>query len=308
MRTTIIAIIILILLPFKTINAQGCSDAGFCSMGILKPLSSNSPGFKKQTLSLFFTDGIGDEGTNVFTPAIQYDYRFNEKWEVQTKLTANSVSGNLGDAAGIGDVYLSASYTTPSKSKWLNSFTLGTKFFLNNSNILYNNKPLPMVYQSSLGTIDVLAGFTLTNNRFIFSAGIQLPLTGENDNTFLPEVYNSSDANKYPPSESLNRKSDALLRVGYNFIAKEKLKLNAGFLGIYHLQNDTYRDLSANIDPIEIDGSQGLTLNVTFASRYKLNDKFSFSLSGGFPLVVRDVRPDGLTRSIVITPEINFNF
>lgn len=308
MRSLFICIILLYLLPFKTINGQGCSDAGFCSVGILKPLSSNSPDFKKQSLSLFLTDGIGDESTNVFTPSIQYDYRFNEKWEVQTKLTAHSASGNLGNAAGLGDVYLSASYTAPSKSNWSKSFTLGTKVFLGKSNILHKNKPLPMVYQSSLGTVDILSGLTITNNRFIFSAGLQLPLTGENDNTFLHEVYNSSDANKYPPSDSLNRKSDALLRVSYNFIAKEKWKLNAGFLSIYHLQKDTYRDFNTNTDPIEIDGSQGLTFNVTFALRHKLTDKFSFGLSGGFPLVVRDVRPDGLTRSVVITPEINFNF
>lgn len=296
------------MLSFKKSFAQGCSDAGFCSVGILKPLSSDSLGFKKQTLTLLLTDGLGDEGTNVFTPAIQYDNRINEKWEVQAKVTANYASGNLGDAAGLGDIFLSASYTAPTKSKWSKSFTLGTKLFLNNSNILYENKPLPMVYQSSLGTIDALAGFTVTNLRWLFSAGFQLPLTGENDNTFLPETYNSPDANNYPPSDSLNRKADALLRVGYNIIANEKWKLNAGLLGIYHLQNDTYRDFSISNDAIEIDGSQGLTLNATFALRYQLNDKFAFGLSGGLPLVVRDVRPDGLTRSLVMSPEINFNF
>jgi hypothetical protein len=308
MRYLIVALIILNLISFKQSFAQGCSDAGFCSIGTLKPLSSDTIGLKKQTLSLLLTNGVGDEGTNVFTPAIQYDNRISEKWEVQAKLTANYASGNLGDAVGLGDVFLSATYTMPAKSKWSKSFTLGTKVFLNNSNLLSQSKPLPMVYQSSLGTIDVLAGYTMTNYRWLFSAGIQLPLTGENSNAFLPEAYNSTDADKYPPSDSLNRKADALLRIGYNIIAKEKWKLNAGLLGIYHLQNDTYRDFSLSTDPIEIDGSQGLTLNATFALRYLMNDKFSFGLSGGFPLVVRDVRPDGLTRSIVITPEINFNF
>lgn len=307
MKNVFITLAVLGILSLKS-NAQGCSDAGFCSVGILKPLSTDSLGFKKQTLSLFLTNGIGDEGTNVFTPALQYDNRINEKWEVQAKITANYASGNLGDASGLGDVFLSASYTIPTESKWSKSVTLGTKLFLNNSNILYNSKPLPMVYQSSLGTVDALAGFALTNNRWLFSAGVQLPLTGENDNTFLPQDFNSSDANNYPPSDSLNRKADALLRVGYNIIAKEKWKLNAGLLGIYHLQNDTYRDFGLSNEPIEIDGSQGLTLNATFALRYKLNHKFSFGLSGGLPLIVRDVRPDGLTRSMVITPEINFSF
>lgn len=151
----------------------------------MEPLSSDSLGFKKQTLSAILTNGIGDEGVYVFTPALQYDNRINEKWEIQAKLTADSASGNLGEATGLGDVFLSASYTIPAKSKWSKSFTLGTKVFLNNSNILYESKPLPLVYQSSLGTVDALAGFSMTNYRWLFSAGIQLPLTGENENTFF---------------------------------------------------------------------------------------------------------------------------
>lgn len=69
----------------------------------------------------------------------------------------------------------------------------------------------------------------------------------------MPEDYNSTDAINYPPSDSLNRKGDALVRIGYNIIAAEKWKLNAGLLGIYHLQNDTYRDFGISSNPIEID-------------------------------------------------------
>ena len=60
--------------------------------------------------------------------------------------------------------------------------------------------------------------------------------------------------------------------------------------------------------PIELKGSEGITINGTAAVKYKLNNKFSIALSGGVPFVVRDIRPDGLTRKFVLSPEIIFNF
>jgi hypothetical protein len=288
--------------------AQGCSDAGFCSIGILKPLGIDSASQKKQTISLILTNGVGDEGVSVFTPAIQYENRINEQWEVQSRLTGNYASGNLGNAIGAGDFFLSASYKLKVKSKWSKSVLIGTKISLNSGNILNNKLPLPMVYQSSLGTIDFIGGFSVTNYKWLFSVGFQKPLTGENDNTFLPENYTNEDAKKYPASYHLNRKADALLRVGYIINPNQNWKINAGLLAIYHTENDTYTNKTISNNPIGIKGSQGLTLNATVALKYKLNDKFTFGLTGGSPLIVRDTRPDGLTRSIVLAPELNFNF
>jgi hypothetical protein len=288
--------------------AQGCSDAGFCSIGILKPLGIDSASQKKQTISLILTNGVGDEGVSVFTPAIQYENRINEQWEVQARLTGNYASGNLGNASGAGDLFLSTSYKLKGKSNWSKSVLIGTKISLNSGNILNNKLALPMVYQSSLGTTDLIGGFSVTNYKWLFSVAFQKPLTGENDNTFLPEMYTDEDALKYPSSFHLNRKADALLRIGYSINPNQNWKINAGLLAIYHTENDTYIKEGNSNNPISIKGSQGLTLNATIALKYKLNDKFTLGLTGGSPLVVRDSRPDGLTRSIVLAPELNFNF
>ncbi len=86
----------------------------------------------------------------------------------------------------------------------------------------------------------------------------------------------------------------------------KKWSVTGGLLGIYHLGKDTYIDANTSAAPIPIKGSEGLTLNATAIARYQVSNKFSIGLSGGVPLVVRDVRPDGLTRKFVIAPEIIF--
>ncbi|MGB8193763.1 MAG: hypothetical protein WCF67_17660, partial [Chitinophagaceae bacterium] len=117
-----------------------------------------------------------------------------------------------------------------------------------------------------------------------------------------------SGAGKYPSSNDFNRKGDVLLRSAYNFMLHKKLNVHAGLLAIYHLAEDTYIDANISNSPISIKGSKGTTLNITAAANYALNNKISIGLSGGIPLIVRDVRPDGLTRHFVIAPELIIKF
>ncbi len=289
-------------------TAQGCSDAGFCTIGNLNQHSRETSTQNKQKLTLILSNGIGDENVYVFTPGIQYDQKLNSRWSVEGKITGNYADGNLSNASGFGDLFLSATYSLPKKNNWQTSFLFGTKLPLNNGDIHTANKPLPMQYQSSLGTVDLLAGITIANRKWLVSTAIQQPLTGSNRNTFLPEYWDTDEAAKYSPSNDFNRKGDVLLRTSYSLIAKRKLDLNIGLLGIYHLGNDTYIDGNLSNKPIALIGSEGLTLNFTAAIHYQLNDRLSFGLSGGVPFVVRDVRPDGLTRKFVLSPELSFNF
>ncbi|MFY8127450.1 MAG: hypothetical protein ACOVMM_03670 [Chitinophagaceae bacterium] len=284
---------------------QGCSDAGFCTLGNLNPLHQNK---EKSQLTIGFTNGIGDEGVFVFTPSIKYDYRINKSWEIQAKVTSNYASGNLGSAFGLGDLFLNTTHTFKSKSKWKSSFIIGTKIPLNNSNLKFDNKSLPMQYQSSLGTVDAIAGYTITNSKWLFATAVQIPLTHHNGNQFLPLVFGGSNASKYPPTFNFNRKADVLIRGNYEIASTAKSKFNIGLLGIYHLSNDFYKNLSISNNYIEINGSEGLTLNFTAAASFKLSKKFTLGFLAGTPLVVRDLRPDGLTRSFSINTDLIFNF
>ncbi len=304
MRKTVL--FLMVSLVSKFLIAQGCSDAGFCTMGGIKQSATKT--VTKQKLSLQLTNGIGDEDVYVFTPGIQYDNQLNKNWAIQAKLTTNIASGNLGTIAGLGDVLISGSYTPTTKSKWKSTFILGTKLPLNNGDLRKDNKPYPMQYQSSLGTVDLIAGVSITNDKWFFATAIQQPLTGNNKNTFLPAYWANSEANKYAPSNDFYRKGDVLLRAGYTIVAKKKFNLKASLLGIYHLSKDTYIDGNISNKPIEIAGSDGITLNATFAASYTLSSKFSIAISAGLPFIVRDVRPDGLTRSFSFSPEIIYHF
>ncbi|WP_462254466.1 hypothetical protein [Ferruginibacter sp.] len=307
MNIKVMMIMLALVIFFTKVNAQGCSDAGFCTIGNINHKATDAA-IKKQKLTLILSSGIGDENVFVFTPGIQYDNRLNKNWAIQGKLTGNYADGNLGRATGLGDMFLSATYFLNKKNNWQPSFLLGAKLPLNNGDIRTGNKPLPMQYQSSLGTVDLLAGISLTNKKWLFATAVQQPLSGTNRNTFLPAYWNTAAANKYSPTNTFNRKGDILLRAAYTLIGKDKIDLSIGLLSIYHLGKDTYVNGNISNKPIALNGSEGLTLNGTAALHYRLNNKFSLGLSGGVPFVVRDIRPDGLTRKFVVSPEIVFNF
>ena len=309
MKKSVIAFIILVgtVINLQT-YAQGCSDAGFCTIGSIKPQGAALQNIKKQKLTVILVNGIGDESVYVFTQGIQYDNQLSERWAIQAKITANYASGNLGNAFGLGDAYLSGTYSIKDNSSWKKSILLATKLPLNNSDIREGTRPLPMQYQSSLGTVDIIGGFSITNNKWAFATALQQPLSGRNRNTFLPAYWNTAAALKYAATNDFKRKGDVLLRAGYNVVPNKKLNINLGLLGIYHLGKDSYIDGNISNKPIEIVGSDGLTLNGSAAAWYTVNNKFSIGLTGGVPFVVRDVRPDGLTRKFVIAPEFIFHF
>ena len=309
MRTLVITFICLFFaFASRLIYAQGCSDAGFCTIGSLNPLREDSMKLG-QKISFLFPLGIGDESVFVFTPAVQYDNQLSERWGIQAKVTANYADGNLGRAFGLGDIVLSGMYTIKGKGKWSTSITIGTKLLLNPGNLESEGRPLPMQYQSSLGTIDLITGISFSDNSWQLSMGWQQPVSGENRNNFLPAYWQDTpEAEKYPPSNDFNRKGDVLLRAAYTISLKRKFFLTPGLLAIYHLDEDTYVDPNVSNDPIAIIGSQGLTLNMTLAGLWTVSDRLALGFSAGTPLIFRDVRPDGLTRKIVFAPEFRLKF
>ncbi len=308
MKVIKFALTFVVLIMSHSLFAQGCSDAGFCTIGNLKQNPASAKDETRQKISLFFANGIGDESVYVFTPGIQYDNRLSEQWDIQAKLTANYASGNLGNAFGLGDVFIAGSFSPKTKSSWKSTITIAAKLPLNSGDLKTGNKPLPMQYQSSLGTIDGIVGYTIANQRWKFSAAFQQPFSGRNRNTFLPGYWNTVEADKYIPSNDFKRKADGLLRAGYNFNLSTRLNVTTGLLAIYHFGNDTYINANLSNAPIEIKGSSGLTLNGTAVAGFKVNRKFSIGLTAGVPFVVRDKRPDGLTREFVLSPEFILHF
>lgn len=304
---TFLPILIVLLVATSNATAQGCSDAGFCTIGGLAHQTKTDEKKSANSLRLLLPVGLGDEGVFVVTPGIEYTHVRN-RWQWQGKITGNYASGNLGSAVGAGDVFLSATYSLPAKKALSSAFTLGTKLPLNQGNLKEDGRSLPMQYQSSLGTVDLIVGFAVASARWKWAAGWQQPLSGRNRNNFLPVYWNDAKAAAYPPTNDFNRKGDVLLRTTYAVVNRKSFRLEGGLLGIYHLGEDTYVDFNTSTRPIALAGSQGLTLNLTAAADVQLNQKWSLGFTGGVPLVVRDVRPDGLTRSFVFAPQLTYHF
>ncbi len=300
--------IILLLFHSKDAKAQGCSDAGFCSIGNIKlnPLDIDSVRYQK--INVGVSIGIGDESVIVTTPFIQYENKLNKHWIVQAKITANNASGSLSNTSGLGDVFLTGNYQITSKYKWESNLIGSIKFPLNQSNLSKDGKSLPMQYQSSLGTIDAIIGASITNQNWLFAAAFQQPLSGSNKNEFLPEYWTDESAKKFPPTNSFNRKGDVLGRITYNLKSSSKIKFSGGLLGIIHLGQDTYFNTKVSNNPIKLKGSKGLTLNATLGAWYLINKNIYLGIICGAPLIVREIRPDGLTRSFVFNPEISIKF
>lgn len=282
--------------------AQGCSDAGFCTIDGLKPQGGDST--QKFTNQIKVGAFIGKADHAIFASGayVEFNKQVNEKLGFDLKLTTLAQSGNGISTFGVGDVYANLKY------KISESFTgvAGIKIPLMQANNSLNDLALPMDYQASLGTFDLIVGLGYKVKGLELVAAWQQPLT-QNDNQFFSSLYpEDSELRRFQSTHKFNRKGDVLLRLSYPIKLGDKWKFTPSLLPIYHLGNDSYTD---ELDmKREIEGSEGLTLNGNLYLDYQLNAQNSLQLNTGSPLIVRDARPDGLTRSYIITLEYRFKF
>jgi hypothetical protein len=291
-------------------NAQGCSDAGVCSIHSIKNNTSGNGAKddKNNEIAIGFAFGKGERSTSVYTPYIEYTRSITDQTSVTGKVNFSAVTGELANTSGLGDLFVSVNHAIDSKKKWQKSFVVGLKMALAQADIIEKGIHLPMPYQTSLGTTDLVLGLSYIRKSFGATLALQQPLKKMNGNRFLPADYPVEPlAAKYLPTNFFERKGDALLRFSYNFnLNNSRFSLRPSLLGIYHLGNDSYADM--NKMRIEIEKSRGLTLNGNVFVGYRLNKSSALELSAGAPFVVRTNRPDGLTRSLVASVEYRFGF
>jgi hypothetical protein len=281
---------------------QGCSDAGFCTINSFKPNSTDSTKMLNNQFKLGAFFGQADNSISVYGAYLEYNRQLSRKFGLDAKLTTLAQNGNNISVYGLSDLFVNANYKISEKLK----FTLGTKIPLSKANKTINNLPLPMDYQSSLGTFDLIFGIGYEIKKIQIIAAIQQPLT-QNDNQFIAANYPlNSKLRAFQSSNKFERSGDVLLRVSYPVNVNSKLKLTPSILPIYHLTNDKYTD-EFNIKK-EIKGSQGLTLNGNVYLDYEVNSKNIIQLNVGIPFIVRDARPDGLTRSFIANLEYRIKF
>ncbi|MFN9665216.1 MAG: hypothetical protein ACK57C_01325 [Bacteroidota bacterium] len=284
-------------------NAQGCSDAGFCTINSFKPeLASDSAKNWKSHVKIGGFWGSADNSISVYGSYVELYRQISEKLAVDAKITTLGQSGNDIAAFSVGDLFLNLNYRLTSQVQ----LTVGTKIPFSQANQSSNNLPLPMDYQSSLGTFDLILGLGYSLNKLQLVAAIQQPLS-QNKNQFLSSAYPiNAPLRKFQSTNQFTRKGDVLLRIAYPVVLHSKIKMTASLLPIYHLGNDQFRDELNRLTDIQ--GSKGLTLNGNLFFDYAFNATNSLQLSLGAPFVVRDVRPDGLTRGFILNLEYKIKF
>ncbi len=286
----------------KYTYGQGCSDAGFCTLNGIKPNSNDSTTMLNNQFKIGAFLGNADHAIAVYGNYVEYNRQLNKKFGLDVKLTSIAQNGNGIATFGVSDLFVNLNMKASEKVK----LTLGTKIPLSAANKTYNNLPLPMDYQASLGTLDLILGIGFEVKDIQFVAALQQPLS-QNDNQFLAVNYPLGSAlRSFQSTHTFIRSGDVLLRVSYPIELTSKFKFTPSILPIYHLANDKYTD-ELNVTK-EIIGSQGLTLNGNVYLDYKVNTKNILQLNIGMPFMVRDVRPDGLTRSFIANLEYRIKF
>ena len=303
-------LLLLTLIAYKNACSQGCSDAGFCTAGALKPNTANkaqSQGF----LGLSMGFGLGEQ--NVSTSNVQFEPQFkvNDLTSVQIKIPFVANSGKLGKTQGLGDVILTCNYNLDSVLHKKAMLVIGTRIATGTASLKSNNIALPMPYQISLGTTDLIIGtrFNLPK-KFIATFAYQQPLWSRNQNGFdsaafftTGAFYNLTEEQNYFLSANLKRRGDILLRIERPFSFKKSI-LTVGVLPIYHLGQDKADVVKGK--SVKIKNSQGLTLNLNGIYTLNINDHTEFNLILAAPLIVRSSRPDGLTRSAIINAGLKY--
>lgn len=245
---------------------------------------------------------LSDQGPTIINNLIEGNVNLlRDQLFIHIKVPYSSISGDLGSINGLSDLTLSASYIAFKNIKSNLGFTLGYKFPANKSDRSLNNEPLPMVYQTSLGSHDLLLGFRYLFNKLDFTLGYQHSFNS-NENNYS---YALSTNDNYFESSKIKRSDDVIFRILRNFREK-KFNFNAGLLFIYHLNNDKITNRYGQ--RIEVKGSKGLTINLNLAAIIPISKRFDFTFNFGNPLKLREARPDGLGRKLVTTAGIKYNF
>ncbi len=304
----------------NTIKGQGCSDAGFCTMGAMKPDQAFN---KRVELKLRSLELSYYQGQTTLTPVVTVinldaGFSITKNLSGQVKLPYYSVKGNFDNTSGLGDISLSLTQRLIDTEMFDFSATIGTKIPTNSSEIRSSGKRvpgteglvLPMYYQTSLGSVDFVAGASLISSKWLIATGVQMALTANNNTWFADEwvgIYPSEEyVREYDDANKLKRGADIMLRVERNF-RFAKYSFNLGLLPIFRITKDQTIDRNTG-EYRKLEGSTGMALTALGGAAYNFNINNTVKFTYGQKITVRDVNPDGLTRDNVLIVAYLFRF
>jgi hypothetical protein len=290
---------------------QGCSDAGFCTMGAMKP---DQPFNKKVNLRLRSMEISFYRGSTTLTPIIysataDLNFSLNSRTTFQVKIPYQVVQGRLANTSGLGDLSLCITRNVVTRHNFDVNFSLGAKVATNRSDKSENGLPLPMYYQTSLGTYDAIAGLSLITRNWLFATGIQYAFN-RNNNQFLWTAWEGGPEDltyiqKYENAKELKRGTDIMFRAERNF-RFSRWNFSLGMLPIIRISKDEIADGAGR--RIRPDGTVGMALSGIATAGFNFDVRSGVKLLMGHKITQRDVNPDGLTRHFVSTLSYYYRF
>ena len=276
-----------------SVRAQGCSDAGICTMGSMRTGATTTAQQRTIYTSLSSSIGIGEQGVTILHAVPEVTLPLFDNGILRASIPLVRASGSLGTNEGIGDASINYTHSLYRDDDMEMGLTAGMRVATGTTNAERSTgKALPMPYQTGLGTTDLVVGLSAIIDQWTLAAGYQRVVVDRNSNTYHDEGLG------YFTSHQLRRGDDAMLRVSRRFEVGG-VDLAPSVLAIYRVQGD--RVMNVNVE-----GSSGLTLNVAFAAMTSISERFNLRLDLASPIVVRKVRADGLTRAFVATLEMSY--
>jgi hypothetical protein len=303
-------------LSAQTVKAQGESDPGMGNMGALRTAANlyideeyenNKPQF-----GIAHTFAKGDRDAVLNIPRAELRIPSQDFGYFEAQLPIYTVRGDVAKVAGLGDLSVSYTYMIADIEGFTYQFTGGLQIGMGTAALEDGKgRPLPMVYQSNKGTSDFVLGASVTWQKYLtLAVGYQQPFVQYNQNQYRglavanEAIYSSED---YPNTRNFYRNGDLMMRLEGQYSGK-RAGISAGPLVFYHLRNDLYEDINNRFR--EIEDSKGVTVNIAGNAFYRMGryGNWKIDVSGGIPVVNRDVLPDGSRREWVITPRITYIF
>lgn len=299
-------------------NAQGCSDAGFCTMGAMKPDQNYSKriAIKLRSLEINYYKGTSLLTPVIYATTIDFNIGINDYSSFQIKLPYQWAKGTLGENGGISDISLSYTRTLKTTENWNINGTLGTKIPSGDANKTVNNEftrgqdaPLHMYYQNSLGSFDAIAGVSAISRNWLFATGVQIALT-ENGNEFawsgFPDYPDKEYLESYNRGRNLKRGVDVMLRVERNW-RFTNFNFSLGALPIFRITKDEAILPNTN-ERAKLPGTTGMALSILGSFGYHFDVNNSIKIIKGVKITDREFNPDGLTRNEVLSMSYVYKF
>ena len=300
MNRLLVFLVFLILLNLL-VSGQGCSDAGACSVDIL----NFSPGYeqktRKVTLSFDQSFSLGEHYIFISQSTLGVQYKITKSTRAELRVPFILTYGNLGYTYGAGDLIISLSQDFFKDKNYQVTGIIGSRLKVNNADFTFGGQPLPMAYQTSLGSYDIITGVQYSRMKWNFYVAYQHPF-GRNENRYLVPPGETNPDKQYFESAYLKRGDDLYVRLRYHLALKSERSLTFTLLSIYRIQKS---EIIKNDQNVVLDGSNGLTMNpgITYSTALKNDRKLSLQLAA--PVIDRNYRADGLTKNVIISVRIS---